>query len=576
MILADLVDNNNGNNNIPPFSDAEADVDDIIQLLLDDAESTTPYSPFDGGGYDELGSCILAEDELEDADAEELRSCIRADDEMEDVAEDEDLEPEEPTEEAMAALWEPVTASKPARTAGESGSREEVAPWWYDIGRWAATPSLKASLTLTEEDEGVEGLWELREGPYGKRWVLLRVDRKPVIAMFHRVQRAMGVTLKDAGNEDAAKKIWSAEFLTKLRDVGSPFWTGFDDEVRREEPMVEPPPHLINTPAGVLDTYTGICEPIENYPQYLFTACTNAVYIPHCWEEHCKVLERRLGPAMPEELDRMNFVKGVSLPVGGDSGGYEKGSLMWLIGSPGGGKGNTQRFLDDTMGDYSMPIDPAVLLCKTELNPGLATIAERNPRVIMLAEPSDFGLSRSLAITGRDAIAPRSLYKVALSRRLRCSIVVSSVKVPQADSATGLARRLFAFWFRDEAAVTRSEATDETTEAERNALFSLAVTAAIARHRDPDAYVGLEAGDPGTEDALRRADPMAALIATLGPEDHGKAIKGFVQELAESGNRPKNGSFEEALRATGKWDVSRRRYEGGPAVMRMFWLETML
>ena len=462
-------------------------------------------------------------------------------------------------EEPQQGAAEPQPEGRPAE---EEGS--DVASRWQNIGARAAELYLKGSFILDREQfSGDNQYWELRDELC---WGLVGDDRGPLVELLLREQYELAAALGDA---KAAKKVLSGGFAPQLTGKMTPFWAGANVLLRKR--VVDPPDHMILTPDGVLDLLTGEMVPIRETP-YLFTACLNGRYIPEDLMELEIVLERRLEPAVPAERDRRHLQKFFTLAMGGKAGGFDLGSLFYLVGKPGGGKGNLLRFAEDSFGRYCMPVDIAALTSRGDLNASLASVLEANPRLITLSEVTRYQTAKALAITGRDTLSARTLYKPHVRRRLSCGIAVSSAAVPQARTDTGLERRLFVIRFDKVASVDRSTARDTTTQDERDALVTVVLHDALTMWQKPLEWEGLPADDPATMAVLIRADRVAELVSGLTKEHEGTKIGALVKELRDLGHSPKPGRVSEALLATGRWKVERRRWKREPGAYRIFWI----
>ena len=468
-------------------------------------------------------------------------------------------------EEPQQGAAEPQPEGGPAEPEGGPAEPEGavVASRWQNIGARAAELYLKGSFILDREPvSGDNQYWELRDE---RCWGLVGNDRGPLAELFLREQYELAAALGDA---KSAKKVRSSGFAPQLTGKLTPFWAGANVVLRKK--VVDPPDHMILTPGGVLDLLTGEMVPVRETP-FLFTACLNGRYIPKDLVEMQILVESRIKPAVPSERDRSHLQKCFTLAMGGKAGALDQGSLLYMVGKPGGGKGNLLRYAEDAFGGYCMPVDVAALTSRGDLNSALASVLEANPRLLTMSEVTRFQMAKSLAITGRDTLSARTLYKPHVRRRLSCAIAVSSAAVPQARTDTGMERRLFVIQFDKVASVNRANARDTTTQDERDALVTVCLHDALTMWQKPLEWEGLPADDPATRAVLLRADPVAELVSGLTEEHEGTTIGALVRELRDQGHNPKSGRVRETLVASGRWKVERRRWHKEPGAYRIFW-----
>ena len=285
-------------------------------------------------------------------------------------------------------------------------------------------------------------------------------------------------------------------------------------------------------------------------------------------------MEDLLAPSLPDARDRDNLLKAWGQALGGEGGGRRRGSLLWLIGKPGSGKGHTLRVAEDSCGGYCLPADVDAILSKASLNDERANILERNPRIITLSEMTWVAIALLLRVTGRDTLSARSLYKHTIYRRLFCGVNIASSVVPRGRADTGLVRRLFGISFPQAAEVDSEAATDVTSQPHRDALVATLIGIAEEMYAQGDDWVGLPDDDPFTAECLRLSDPVMEMARELTLADHGRKLSELMKDITDIGRRPPHGQLSDALRSTGNWEVKRGRHPdgGGENLTRIFWI----
>ena len=449
----------------------------------------------------------------------------------------------------------------------------EVPPRWQDIGADAAERHLKDSVVVLHDDASGEDLtWQLRNG---QLWELAPKDRAPIAERLLVLQHQLVEELRAAGSAKAATRVAQAGFADQVRGKVTPFWAGAN-VVLRKRPLADPPAHLLNTPDGVRDLKSRRTHPLREMP-YLFTSCTSGApgtFRPGRLADTRMLVEDLLAPSLPDARDRDNLLKAWGQALGGEGGGRRRGSLLWLIGESGAGKGLTIRFLEDSCGGYCLPADVDALQSKANLNDERAQILERNPRIITLSEMTWVAMALLLRVTGRDTLSARSPYKHTIYRRLFCGVNIGSSVVPRGRADTGLARRLFGIRFPRAAEVDSEAATDVISQPHRDALVATLIGIAEEMYAQGDDWVGLPDDDPFTAECLRLSDPVMELARELTRADHGRKLSEPLKDLADIGRRPPHGQLSDALRSTGNWQVKRGRHPtgGGENLTRIFWI----
>ena len=448
-----------------------------------------------------------------------------------------------------------------------------VPPRWQDIGADAAERHLKDSVVVLHDDASGEDLtWQLRNG---QLWELVPKDRATIAERLLVLQHQLVEELRAASSAKAATKVAQAGFADQVRGKVTPFWAGAN-VVLRKRPRADPPAHLLNTPDGVRDLKSRRTHPLGEMP-YLFTSCTSGApgaFMPGCLDNARMLVEDLLAPSLPDARDRDNLLKAWGQALGGEGGGRRRGSLLWLIGKPGSGKGHTIRFAEDSCGGYCLPADVDAILSKASLNDERANILERNPRIITLSEMTWVAIALLLRVTGRDTLSARSPYKHTIYRRLFCGVNIASSVVPRGRADTGLARRLFGIRFPHAAEVDSEAATDVISQPHRDALVATLIGIAEEMYAQGDDWVGLPDDDPFTAECLRLSDPVMELARELTLADHGRKLSELMKDLTDIGRRPPHGQLSDALRSTGNWEVKRGRHPAGGEenLTRIFWI----
>ena len=140
------------------------------------------------------------------------------------------------------------------------------------------------------------------------------------------------------------------------------------------------PPHVIAVANGILNLKEDALHPHDPRGPYLITAVTNGSYC-HTRLNTCqRVIDLRLSPAIPDPAAREYLYKCQTIMLGGQAGGNHRGSLLYLLGTSGGGKGNTSRVIRDAAGTYALTGNADAMFAKGDINETLARILEHVPK----------------------------------------------------------------------------------------------------------------------------------------------------------------------------------------------------
>ena len=268
----------------------------------------------------------------------------------------------------------PRTEKKAKQRAAESEGLP-AAQWWK-IGRWVARKVLGDNYFY---DQASNIWWGWR----GNHWEMLRADSYELIDQLFEVQYLLAYELQTGGALGSAEMVAKKVYQDQVRGDKSPLWGGCRAEMAR---TLELPPHHVVVANGVLDLLTGKLHSHDPRGPYLVTAVTRGHYLPDDLEELKAVIEARLAPALPRQEQGETLYKCLTLMMGGQAGGLDRGSLLFLLGQSGGGKGNTTRVFRDSFGDYAMVGNIDSIFVKDEINEALARILEANPRIVIFHE----------------------------------------------------------------------------------------------------------------------------------------------------------------------------------------------
>ena len=105
-------------------------------------------------------------------------------------------------------------------------------------------------------------------------------------------------------------------------------------------------------------------------------------------------------------------------------------------------------------------------------------------------------------------------------------VIATSVDAPSGRMDTGAKRRLASVRFTEpvKSRIAPSQATDDMTQAERDALVTVTLFDALQMWQDPDTWQGLPERDADTADAVRGADVVEAAIDALTDDDVGRTL----------------------------------------------------
>ena len=298
---------------------------------------------------------------------------------------------------------------------GEDDGKEDI---WYAIGRFVGKTKLSDTYHYDPE---LRCWWEWKDGNH---WHILPSDATDIIDAVQRDKYRIAAALEQTIGRDAAdqwtdKKQWSHN---KAR--ASEFYTGLRDALRRElSPL---PDYLVAVKNGVLDLKTGALSQHSPAAPYRVTAVAAGAYLK---DADVSAVHDRLKPAIPDAARREMFLDASAVQFGGLAGGDIKGSMLYLVGDNGGGKGNSQRYVRTTFGGLAMAGNAEALSPRMsgDINNHLATIIEKRPRMLTFAEPEKLPMPRILSITGYDELTARGPHKPEVTAQLHCGVMVTAV-----------------------------------------------------------------------------------------------------------------------------------------------------
>ena len=396
---------------------------------------------------------------------------------------------------------------------------------WFDIGRWVASIVLTPDFAY-EVADGIRRWWVWNRD----HWSLIPTNDTAMVDLLHEIRYDLAAQLTRQGSREAADMVAGRYWQAQVAGVSTEFNAGVRAKLRRRFTL--PPPHIVAVGNGVLDLKTGDLQPHSPENEYLITAVTNGHYLRERLPELRTVIDRRLAPALPDEARREILYKALTLMVGGQAGGMARGSLLYLLGESGGGKGNTARAIIDSFGRYAMVGNIDAMFARGDINDTLATILEANPRIVIFHEALTLVIAKILSMTGLDDMSARGPHKPILQRRLKAGVIATAVDAPSGRMDTGAKRRLASVRFtgRVKARIPPSQATDDMTQAERDALVTVTLVDALQMWQGPDAWQGLPERDADTADAVREADVVEAAIDVLTDDDVGRTLSEILAE----------------------------------------------
>ena len=437
---------------------------------------------------------------------------------------------------------------------------------WYDIGQWVARQVLHPRFFW---DPDARIFWGWKDD----HWEMIPKNAPDIVDCLHRKQFALAAELRRLAAEDSAVMAGNTrQWQEQCRSDTSSFNTGVRDTLVRR--LEIPPDYIIAVTNGVLNLQEDVLYPHTPLGPYLITAVMDGYYLDDDLAVLYPILTARLSPAIPDPERRQRLYKALTVCMGGKGGTNLRGSLIYLYGTSGGGKGNTTRVLDRTFGGYVMTGNAQALTANSEIKDALATMLERMPRLVAFHEVSKLPMEKILSMTGRDPQSARGPHKATIERSLASGVIVTAVDVPTGRMDTGAKRRLVAIKFEGRARVNRKDATDDTTQEVRDALVTVVLRDAITMWRDPDAWVPLPEDDDDTGEARRAADMVEGYIDSLTDDHVGRTIESLLLKLQATGDtvaaKMNARSLSTRINKRENWTVCRRRHGGGDKVARLF------
>ena len=439
---------------------------------------------------------------------------------------------------------------------------------WFAIGLWVAEQVLCPDYVYESKSAA---WWAWRDECH---WEMLPTNSHEIGDRLHKQQYALAHQLRISGADATAALTASKEWQEQVRGTSSPFMAGLRHQLTRNLRL--PPDHIVAVANGILNLSDDALHPHDPRGPYLITAVANGAYLPEQLDHLRNAIDTRLDPAIPDEARRAYLYKCLTIMLGGQGGSNLRGSLLYLLGTSGGGKGNTARVVRDAAGGYAATGNADALFAKGDINETLARLLEMNPRVVMFHESERLPMAKILSMTGRDPMAARGPHKATIERSLSAGVIVTAVNSPHGRMDGGAKRRLASVKFEGKARVSRTSATDETTQEQRDALITVALADAICMWQNPARWEPLPDDDYDTWDAVAAADPIEGAIDALGDDDIGKTIADVLTQLQED---PETGdpavkkltvrAFSTRLSQRDDWKSCRHR-EGSKKCARLY------
>ena len=441
-----------------------------------------------------------------------------------------DIRPEhlpELLEDAADAAEHRADVQQQRPPADHTADTDYVMPRWVDIGHWVARRVLDPDYAYRHEEDKA-AWWAWRDG---NRWSMLPTDSHEMGDRLHHQQYALAHELRIAGSDEAAALVANKAWQEQVRSSSNQLMAGIRDELTRTLQL--PPNHVVAVANGVLNLRDHALHPHDPRGPYLITAVTNGAYLPEQIDHLRNVIDLRLSPAIPDADRRHYLYKCLTIMLGGQAGGNDRGSLLYLLGTSGGGKGNTSRVIRDAAGAYALTGNADAMFAKGDINETLARILELCPRIIFFHEADRMPMGKILSMTGGDALSARGPHKSIIERCLFAGVVVTAVAAPKGRMDGGAKRRLASVLFSGKARVSRTTATDATTQEQRDALITVVLADAITMWQSPAKWEPLPDEDPDASQAVAAADPVEAAIDTLDDEHIGQSLSEILVELQE-------------------------------------------
>lgn len=421
----------------------------------------------------------------------------------------------------LQRYWRPagVIAAVPVTAATVTG--DDPPADWYRVGEYLGETWLPGF----EYDPSLHTWWMRDEAG---RWDIVPSTSPAVLDTLMRDRHRIAADLDENVSREAADR-WARAGATSGGYYRLPAMVG-GMRSGAEKTRLPVPWHCIPLENGVLDLTTRILTPHDE-TDYRVTAVAGGAWDPDANPAVAEaVVSARLHAAIPDGDRQDALLWAMAAALGGMAGGHLRGSLIFLTGSEGAGKGNTIRYFSAAFGDLAMPGGNA-LSTRDGLNAGLAQVITRRARLLTVSEPPRrLPMDRILSVTGRDPIDARAPHKPLVSEELHTAVVLAAVNVPAATMDSGARRRLLALSYDGRAADRAIKPTDEITDGERAALLTVLIHRAMRLHagETPDALV------QESEDSRRariEADPCAEFVEELTAADHGQPLSALLGRL---------------------------------------------
>ena len=384
-----------------------------------------------------------------------------------------------------------------------------------------SSPELKSQWTMLGEVCAEHVRAKFRFDIPVRRWLAWRednhweslIDTTEIIDILHYDRLRLAAQLGEDGLRELSESLANASHWRRESGNSRSEWWGAM-RITLGRPSPNPPSNYVATPGGIVDVETGDVYPHD--PTLHDTlAVTRGSYHPTDAERLRATLWNRLRHNVsPDDFDQLIAVLGVA--VARRSTDYS--SIVWFYGASGSGKGATANLIQEAFGTLAIGLSANILgrRSRSDIDADLTDLIEIDPIIYCASEVGRVGMARLNGLTGGDSFSSRRPHGRIVRGALSGMLLATSVEAPNVGVEAGLRRRLIVIHFprRVSESISRNRRFNGD---ELDAVVTLSILAAM--EVESEGWTPPRGSDMATDQFLREADPVAAFLNTLLPDE---------------------------------------------------------
>lgn len=315
----------------------------------------------------------------------------------------------------------------------------------------------------------------------------------PVMEFAKATARSLLAEVGAQPDIDAARSLasWAVTSMSQPRLAAMVRLAATDPRIAVRGAALDPDPHLLNTPSGIVDLRTGRISPSD--PIRLMSRVTSVPYEP---DAPCPIWEAALLRAMAGDRERVDYLqRSLGYALTGEVA--EQAFFLW-IGVGASAKSTTLTTVGRVLGTYSKVAQASVFVASSQRRTGPEPELHRllGARFVSTSEldgDARIDEARLKSLTGNEPIATRTLWREVTEQVPAFKLFVAANHLPRiAESGDAIWRRIrLVEWNEQIPKAERDPYFERRLVPEHPGILAWLVRGALAYYRD-----GL--GEPAT------------------------------------------------------------------------------